>query len=172
MIKRELKVLEALKFSHHDYLNDLQLILMYIDLGEPSKAKETIQRTTYKMGQLSKLSQLGLPATEQWIATFSWVYSTFETTVLCTVSSGNRKADDRILACYLDAVFSDLEDSIDPLTEYEAHFEVFGSQNEWCIEITINGGLNGRKQLPEADVNFIVEETILENKWKLTIRGN
>ena len=39
MRKSRLTVSEALKFSRHDFLNELQLVLMYIDLGEPSEAK-------------------------------------------------------------------------------------------------------------------------------------
>lgn len=172
MKKPELTVAEALRFSRHDYLNELQLILMYIDLGELTKAKETIHRTTDAIGQLSKLNKLGLPATERWLSTFSWIYTAYETKLSCTIEPGVRKVEDAVLASYLATVFNDVEDVLDALSEYEAHIEVTASSNDWFIEIIVHGTLNGKRLLPEAGNNFIVEETVLGNIWKLTIRGN
>lgn len=172
MEKPELTVSEALRFSRHDYLNELQLILMYIDLGELPKAKETILRTTDVIAQLSKLSNLGLPATERWLSTFNWIYKAYETRLSCTIEPGIRKVEDTVLASYLDTVFSDMESSLDALTEYEAHIEVTASTNDWLIEIVVHGVLNEKDSLPEAENDFFVEETVMDNIWKLTIRGN
>ena len=55
-----LRTAKALKFARHDFLNELQLILLYIDLGKLPEAKKKILETTDDMRQLSMLEKLGL----------------------------------------------------------------------------------------------------------------
>ena len=172
MRKSELTVSEALKFSRHDFLNELQLVLMYIDLGEPIQAKKAIQNATNKLRQLSILSKLGLPATERWISTFSWIYSAFETKIYCEIESGIWKVDDLAIASYLNRVFSDVEGILEATSEYQASIEVRASKTNWSIDITVSGALNEKPQVPKAENGFFVKETILDNLWKLTLSGN
>ena len=40
MGKKELTMAQALKFARHDFLNELQLILLYIDLGKIAEARQ------------------------------------------------------------------------------------------------------------------------------------
>ena len=47
----------------------------------------------------------------------------------CTIKPGIRKVDDLEVASYLDAIFNDVEDSLDAMSEYEAHFDVRASSN-------------------------------------------
>ncbi|MCZ2258403.1 Spo0B domain-containing protein [Sporosarcina sp. G11-34] len=172
MGKSRLTTLDALKFSRHDFLNELQLVLMYIDLGEPLKAKKAILNATNDIRQVSMLGKLGLPETEQWISTFSWMYTAFQTKLSCTIESGVRKVDDLAVASYLAYVFSDIQELLDASFEYEASIEVRATSTDWLIDITIQGPLIEKQQLPKVEKGFHVEETILKNLWKLTISGN
>ena len=42
----KLTTAEALKFARHDFLNELQLVLLYIDLDKLPEAKQKILETT------------------------------------------------------------------------------------------------------------------------------
>ena len=74
------------------------------------KQKQAILNATNNIRQLSMLGKLGLPETEQWISTFSWMYTAFQTKLSCAIELGIRKVDDLAVASYLDLVFSDVEE--------------------------------------------------------------
>ena len=88
----KLTLVQALKFARHDFLNELQLILLYIDLGKLPEAKQKIMDTTDAMRQVAMLEKLGLPAVETWLVTFDWIYSVFPKTITSAISSGNPRS--------------------------------------------------------------------------------
>lgn len=172
MGKEQLTVVEALKFARHDFLNELQLVLMHIDFDDTAKARQAIMDTTDKMKQVSMLYSLGLPKTEQWLMTFDWLHTAFRTTLSCAIERGNRKVNDVEVVAYLEQVFQDVEDILDPVSEYEMQIDVQASPSNWSIRIKIDNALDGKKNLPAARIeNFLVEEKIEENLWMFTISG-
>lgn len=172
MRKEELTVAEALKFARHDFLNELQLVLMHIDFGDTLKARQAIMNTTDKMKQASQLYSLGLPKIEQWLLTFDWVHTAFRKTLNCTIERGNRKVNDVEVVAYLEQVFQDVEDVLDPTSEYEAQIDVQASSSNWSIRIQMDSALGGKKNIPTARIeNLLVEEKIEENLWMFTISG-
>ena len=172
MRKEQLTVAEALKFARHDFLNELQLILMHIDFGDTLKARQAIMNTTDKMKQASMLYSLGLPKTEQWLVTFDWVHTAFQKTLSCTIERGSRKVNDIEVVAYLERVFQDVENVLDPASEYEVQIDVQASPSNWSICIKINSALDGKRNIPAAQIeSFLVEEKIEENLWMFTISG-
>ena len=172
MRKEQLTVAEALKFARHDFLNELQLVLMHIDFGDTPKARQAIMNTTDKMRQASSLYSLGLPKVEQWLMTFDWVYTAFHKTLSCTIERGQRKVDDASVVAYLELVFQDVQKVLDPVSEHEVQIDVQASSSNWSIRIKINSALDGKKLIPEAKIeNFLVEEKIEDNLWTFTISG-
>lgn len=173
MRKEQLTVAEALKFARHDFLNELQLILMHIDFGDTPKARQAIMNTTDKMKQVSKLYSLGLPKTEQWLMTFDWVYIAFQKRLSCTIERGNRKVNDVEVVAYLERVFQDVEEVLDPASEYEVQIDVQASPSNWSIRIKIDNALDGKKSIPAARIeDFLVEEKFEDNLWTFTISGH
>jgi stage 0 sporulation protein B (sporulation initiation phosphotransferase) len=171
MGKEQLSLSKALNFARHDFLNDLQIVLMYIDLGKVPEAKKAIQNATEGIRQLSILDRLGLPETEQWISTFGWMYSAFRTTLECEITPGIREADDLSVATYLSRIFSDIEGILDVTSEYDAHFVVKASASGWSIHIAVNGAMHGKPLIPETGEEFLVEEAVSDNEWTFTISG-
>lgn len=172
MRKEQLTVVEALKFARHDFLNELQLVLMHIDFGDVAKAKQAIVNTTEEMRQASMLQTLGLPETEKWLLTFDWVYTAFRKKLSCTIENGDRKADDAKVVAYLERIFQEVEAVLDPVFEYEVSFDVEASSSDWSVRITINGPLDGKTRIPEVTTeDFFVEEMISHNLWTFTLSG-
>ena len=85
MGNNKLTTAEALKFARHDFLNELQLVLLYIDLEKLPEAKQKILEATNRMREVALLERLGLPAVETWLTTFEWLYGTFSKTMTCTL---------------------------------------------------------------------------------------
>lgn len=171
MRKEQLNMSKALKFARHDFLNELQLVLMYIDLGKVPEAKKAIQNATEGIRQLSILDRLGLPETEKWISTFGWMYNAFRTTLVCDITPGIREADDLSVVSYLDRIFGDVAEILDATSDYEAHFDVRASSLGWSIHITVNGAMHGKPPVPETGKDFLVEEAVSTNEWTFTISG-
>ena len=172
MRKEQLTVAEALKFARHDFLNELQLVLMHIDFGDTAKARQAIMNTTDKMRETSSLYSLGLPRLEQWLMTFDWMYTAFHKTLSCTIERGQRKVNDAKIVAYLERVFDDVQKVLDPVSEHEVEIDVQASPSNWSIRIIINSALDGKKPIPEAQIgNFLVEENTDDNLWTFTMSG-
>lgn len=171
MRKEQLTTAEILKFVRHDYLNELQLILMHIDLGNTLDAKQTVLNATEKIKQSSMLGRLGLPVIENWITTFEWVYNAFQTSLNCEIKAGAREADEEKVVAYLDQIFMDVSGKLDPVTEYSVHIDVRAADSEWAIHIAIRGEMTPLPQLPEEAEGFLVEEKVSPHLWAFTIRG-
>ncbi|MBE1554584.1 Spo0B domain-containing protein [Sporosarcina limicola] len=167
----KLSVTEALKYARHDFLNELQLILSYIDLGKIPNAKEKIMESTENMRQIAMLERLGLPALESWLATFGWMYNSFSAKMTCEITSGIRQTDDGEVVSYLNRVFKDAVKAVEPTLEYEANLTVTASSTSWSITIIIKGALNNKQPAPETTGSFTVDETILNNQWTFMISG-
>lgn len=171
MGNEKLTVAEALKFARHDFLNELQLILLYMDLGKHPEARKTIMNATECMRQVSVLEKLGLPAVQIWLSTFDWTYSVFPKTLTCDIQSGIREVDDAEVVSYLQQVFSEAERAVDPASEYETQIDVHASQTSWSIQITVNGVMHNKLPAPKVTGDFMVEETFAHNQWTFTISG-
>jgi stage 0 sporulation protein B (sporulation initiation phosphotransferase) len=166
-----LRTAKALKFARHDFLNELQLILLYIDLGKLPEAKKKILETTDDMRQLSMLEKLGLPETEIWLTTFAWNYNAFAATMSCDIVSGVREAEDTAVAAYLKRVFDEAEKTVDAGYEYDTRIEVHATAMEWSITFIVNGMVDGMQPVPKTEEDFTVVESISGNQWTFTIRG-
>ncbi|MEK5039086.1 Spo0B domain-containing protein [Sporosarcina sp. FSL K6-3457] len=167
----KLTLIQALKFARHDFLNELQLILLYIDLGKLPEAKQKIMETTDAMRQVAMLERLGLPAVETWLVTFDWMYSVFPKTITSAITSGIREADDEAVAAYLEQVFCIAEKMVDPTSDYEAQIDVKATSTSWSITVTVDGAMDQMLAAPEVTGDFSVEEIISQNQWTFTIRG-
>jgi stage 0 sporulation protein B (sporulation initiation phosphotransferase) len=171
MGNNKLTTAEALKFARHDFLNELQLVLLYIDLDKLPEAKQKILDATDRMRELALLERLGLPAVETWLTTFDWLYGAFTKTMTCTIASGIREADDKEVATYLERMFNEAEKTLDPTSEYETHIDVQATAESWSITITVHGHLKKNLLEPVALGNITIEETLSQNQWTFTISG-
>ncbi|MEK4714472.1 MULTISPECIES: Spo0B domain-containing protein [Sporosarcina] len=167
----KLTTAEALKFARHDFLNELQLVLLYIDLDKLPEAKQKILEATNRMREVALLERLGLPAVEIWLTTFDWLYGAFTKTMTCTIASGIRKADDVAVATYLERMFSEVEKTLDPNSEYETQIDVQASAASWSITITVHAHLKKDLLEPVTLGNITVKETLSQNQWMFTISG-
>ena len=74
MIKKPLTVSDVLRYANHDFLNQLHLIQMNLDLQRVEEAKMIIQEVSDHCKMLSNVNRLQLPKTVEWFQTFNWRY--------------------------------------------------------------------------------------------------
>lgn len=166
-----LTIKEALKYARHDFLNELQLVLLNVDLDQKEAARKNILRITERMREESMLDKLGLPAVETWIHTFVWLHPTFSKTLTTEIVHGDRKTNDADVVSYLDQLFQEIERRIDPSSDYETDIRVYASETSWSLQFTIQGDFQRKLELPESLNDFTIAANYSENQWMFTIRG-
>lgn len=172
MRRDELTVKDALKYARHDFLNELQYILLNLDLDRQSETRQAILNATNRMRQFAFLERLGLPKTELWLLTFGWTYNSFTYTLHCDVTVGTRAVDDQRLVTFLETVFSSIEQQIDPMEDYDIHIFVSASPSEWELQFVLTGRLRRSPEIRLIDELFSVQQVQEEDEWILTIQGN
>ncbi|MBO1914894.1 hypothetical protein J4G37_59975, partial [Microvirga sp. 3-52] len=97
---------------------------------------------------------------QQWLLTFDWVYTAFRSTLSCAIKKASRSVSDDTIVAYLEAIFTEVEDELDPLSDYDVHFDIFADENEWSMTITIKGELPATKKTRIGPDDVKIEEMI------------
>lgn len=166
-----LEMLEALKFARHDFLNELQLILLYLDLDKEAEARAKILEYTKSMRQFAMLERLRLPKLESWLMTFSWRYSSFTTQLSSDIVAGNRASEEDIVVDYLNQVMADVEKAINPMVDYELNLTVTATTESWSVTIRLDGALEKKPAIPHILSDYSAEENVSTEQWTFTISG-
>ncbi|MBD7983045.1 Spo0B domain-containing protein [Sporosarcina sp. Sa2YVA2] len=171
MESEKLTIGKALKFARHDFLNELQLMLLYMDLGKPADAKNSLLETTERIRHLSRLENLRMPETEVWLSTFEWQHPSFSKTLTCTTVSGERLADDKAVSSYLETLIQEIEKVLDPMEDYTISTVVEATEERWSIQLKIQGLLAGNPVIDDVDHGFEVSTIMQDEQWTFTISG-
>ncbi|MFC5603973.1 Spo0B domain-containing protein [Sporosarcina koreensis] len=171
MESENLTIGKALKFARHDFLNELQLMLLYIDLGKMPEARRTLLEATERMRNISMLEKLRLPKTEIWLSTFEWRHTVFTKKLQSSIIAGNRAANDEKIADYLEQLIVIVEQAVDPMDEYIIHITVKATEDQWSIQLTVEGALTGTPAMPQTDGEFEVNGVLQEKEWTFTVSG-
>ena len=91
MDRNEITLNEILRHTMHDYLNNMHLLQMNLDMGKPEEAKALIQKYSQKCTQFFDINNIGLYKTNEWLQTFNIKYN--QLTLDVQTSLLNKKAD-------------------------------------------------------------------------------
>ena len=136
---KSLTVSEALRFANHDFLNQLHLIQMYLDLQHVDEAKKLIQQIAEQSKMLSNVNKLGLPQTIEWLQTVSWRYPAWQVTLNSDVQQVADISLDAHIVQYLENTVIHLHEALDPYTEQELHITVECHANRFLIDVHFKG---------------------------------
>ncbi|GEM_PF-1795131 len=135
----ELTVRGALQFARHDFLNELQLILMQLDLGRVPEARSQLLEATERLSSISRLGGLGMPDVETWLLTFGWRYKTFTSELEAQTSQPDcrRLASEPEVVRFLDSLFRQLEEHADPFADNTVEIMVSADGPDWKLTFTV-----------------------------------
>jgi stage 0 sporulation protein B (sporulation initiation phosphotransferase) len=131
-------VAQSLRHARHDFLNELQLISMYLDLGKPEKAQAIIRAHAEAAVQLSHLSALHMPQLEEWLLVSKWRFPEIRFVLEVTARTGEPELDGAI-ARTLEAFFQRIRADLDPYVEYVCTISIFGEGPGFSTELSLNG---------------------------------
>ncbi|QFF99552.1 hypothetical protein PB01_12325 [Psychrobacillus glaciei] len=101
MEPKQISINEVLRHTMHDFLNNLHLIQMNIDMGRHEEAKNLIRTYSQKCTQFFDVNNIGLYNTNEWIQTFSMAYNKVSLEVQTTLLKRGAERYDSPLQEYL-----------------------------------------------------------------------
>lgn len=138
-VKPKLCVREAIRFANHDFLNDLQVLSMYAELGLHDKSKTYIQTVAKRLQMISNLNKLGLPETIEWLLTVSWRFTMFTCDVKSNVTAPMSGECDFALAQYLEKTMLQLVELADITKPQKLYIVVKTTDVDMQLEVNIQG---------------------------------
>lgn len=156
MTVSKLTVSEALRYANHDYLNQLHLIKMNLDLGRVEDAKKVILQQSEHCKVFSNINRLQLKNTVEWLLTVHWRYPALQLQVSSFVQAPIRSEFDDAIVQYLEKTIIHVYDVLDPYEEHQLQLNIEATDKEWSITFH----LSGKWQMKP----FSIEQNIFEVK--------
>lgn len=139
MIDKPFSVNEALRYARHDFLNQLQLIKMNIDLARLDDAKAAIDHYTAEVKEIYALSNLKMPLTCEWLQTANWRFPGFQVQVTSQIDTDSQPTLDSQVHDVLERATVLLHSKLDPFTEQELHIHIACISSGLKVTFEANG---------------------------------
>ncbi|SKC14581.1 stage 0 sporulation protein B (sporulation initiation phosphotransferase) [Lysinibacillus sp. AC-3] len=162
MNNQSLTISEVIRFANHDYVNQLQLIRMNLDLGRIDESKKLIQNYSEQLQVLSILNRIQLPQTIEWLQTAGWRYPSLPMKLSGDIKMPVTNTIDSEVVDYLNKTVMHVYDTLDPFTEQSLALDVRVDDHTFAVTFTLNGQWSAdaftEKGLKQLDIQT-VEET-------------
>ncbi|MET4561829.1 stage 0 sporulation protein B (sporulation initiation phosphotransferase) [Lysinibacillus parviboronicapiens] len=173
MNSQSLTISEVLRFANHDYVNQLQLIRMNLDLGRIDESKKLIENFSDQLRVLSSINRLQLPQTMEWLQTANWRYPSLSMKISGEISKPVTNNIDAAVVEYLNKTVIHVYDTLDPFTEQSLGIHVCVDDHTFAVTFTLNGQWSAdaftEKGLKQFDIQT-VEET--NTSWKYVLSAS
>ncbi|RHW38673.1 sporulation protein [Lysinibacillus yapensis] len=170
MKTQTLSISEVLRFANHDFMNQIQLIKMYLDMDKIEEAKSMIVAYSEQSKTLSNLAKLKLPKTVEWLQTLQWRYPAFQITLKSSISSPVDMKKDELIVEYLEKTVIHVYDRLDPFTEQQLDITIESDENHFLFLFDLKGKWEAQLFKHEKKNNLHVqtyEQTA--NQWKYAL---
>ncbi|MBT2569161.1 Spo0B domain-containing protein [Planococcus sp. ISL-110] len=165
---KKITVAQSLRHARHDYLNELQLIKMNLDLGRLQEAQAIIRSHAEAAMHASRLSDIGLPLTEEWLLTANWRFPGFHFHLECPAVKA---------PAHLDAVFRDFlekfveaaKERLDPYQAFDCAILLVSSAASFEMNITCPGNWLDLELLETQ--GFTVRKECSEDSTLIAVRA-
>ncbi|CQR46976.1 Sporulation initiation phosphotransferase B [Paraliobacillus sp. PM-2] len=102
---KEEEVIKLLRYYRHDWMNDLQIIMGYAQMGKLDKVQEKIDLAVTQAEEDRKLQSIPLPKTALQLLQLKWYYQNFQINYWISVDN-NICIDDQKIAFQLDQLMN------------------------------------------------------------------
>lgn len=152
-MKTPMTVAQSLRHARHDFLNELQLIKMNLDLGRVDEVQAIIRSHGEAAVQMSRLSGLKMEKLEEWLLLAQWRYPEFRIHLSCLAA----KAPVHLDTAYSKAIEYVMETAIgqtDPYAEYDCFVEISNEGSFFIAEIRLTGEWTDL-QVPATELEIV-----------------
>jgi len=170
MAEKPFSVNDALRFSRHDFLNQLQLIKMNIDLERLDDAREVITNYTEACKAVYELSNLHLPETSEWLQTANWRFPAFQVSLNTQIINSFKPEFDRGIRDTFESFTQKLHDQLSPYHENELRIWITSTEELFKITVEAVGKWNPiEEQLLHSNQLTINHECKTSEIWRFHI---
>ncbi|WP_281864362.1 Spo0B domain-containing protein [Planomicrobium okeanokoites] len=160
-------VAQALRHARHDFLNELQLIQMKLDLGRGQDVKSIIRSRAEAAVQLNRLTALKMPATENWLLTAEWRFPEFRFHLECLAEAG-MATKDAAFADWLEQFFNSLKKQAELASDIICRTTLKEHQSGFQIGLELDGNLPDALELPEVP-GILIQKDIAADNTKIIV---
>lgn len=173
MNSQSLTISEVLRFANHDYVNQLQLIRMNLDLGRIDESKKLIQDYSEQLRVLSNINRLQLPQTMEWLQTASWRYPSLPMKIRGEIKKPVTNNIDEAVVEYLNKTVMHVYGTLDPFTDQSLAIDVRVEDDTFVLTFTLNGQWSAEafteKGLKQFDIQTVKETN---TSWKYVMSAS
>ncbi|SHN08890.1 Spo0B domain-containing protein [Gracilibacillus kekensis] len=168
---KEQDVVEMLRHYRHDWLNDLQLILGYAQLGKLDKIQSKITDIIERSNQERGLDRLNIPKTFVWLYQLNWRSDAFELQFQSLMDQETLFIDDDALLSKIQKIFQILPSYQKEYHQYNGTL-IFKKVNHTIhIHLTFDLDWNDLSALKQElqslpFINEVKEEKLLRIEWQ------
>jgi len=137
-MEKTMTVAQSLRHARHDFLNELQLIKMNLDLGRLQEAQAIIRSHAEAAMHASRLSDIGMPLTEEWLLTANWRFPGFNFHVECPALKAPAQLDADFQR-FLERFVASAKDRLDPYQAFYGAILLTSSAASFEMKITCPG---------------------------------
>jgi len=168
---QSLNVNEVLRFANHDFMNQLQLIKMNLDLGRLEEAKKAVEQTAEQCKTFFSINKMGLPKTIDWIHTLEWRYPSIHVNVETNIDEKINQEADNVVCDYLEGAISHIYEALDPFVDQQLSLQIYASNQQFEIEFHLIGHWSQKEHYHILKHPFIMNEEIsfTQNEWHMII---
>ncbi|GAB2560550.1 Spo0B domain-containing protein [Gracilibacillus alcaliphilus] len=162
---KEQDVVEMLRHYRHDWLNDLQLILGYTQLGHLNKIEKKINEIMDRSSQERSLDRLNIPKTMVWLYQLNWRSPSFQLQFRSFVSDEGIIIDDQSLLTRLQKLFQIFPAYQQEYQEYQGILCFKNEQHTIHIQLIFDLNWEHMDQLVEElrDLSFVKQVATEDN---------
>lgn len=131
----KLTVAQSLRHARHDFLNELQLIKLNLDLGRAEKAQALIRTYAEAAMHNSRLSALLLPDTEEWLLTSAWRHPELHITLVCEAERAPAISDS-VLCDWLEAFANSIKQAFSDAWPYPVDMRLLEADGRFFLELS------------------------------------
>lgn len=167
----KLTVNEILRAANHDFINQLQLIKMNLDLNRIDDAKKIIENYCNHYKSLSILNRLNCPKTVEWIQTFHYRFPSIELKLKIDGTTAPKVKKDEETVEYLEKTIQHVYPHLDPYSEQELLLTIESKEEILRITFDLHGKWNIKPFSSEKYSNNLDITTEKEsiNDWKYVL---
>ncbi|RNF40952.1 Spo0B domain-containing protein [Planococcus salinus] len=147
-------VAQALRHARHDFLNELQLVKMNMDLGRPEQVQAIIRSHAEAAVQLERLAGLGVPQTEAWALTAKWRFPEIRFRLECLATSAPVEADGKF-ADALEQLSQSVRQRLDPVDQLECRITLTNDSHKFVASVQIERDWQNVKMPESEDIQVV-----------------
>ena len=169
--ERPLTINEVLRFVHHDFMNQLQLVKMNLDLERVEAAQTAMSDIVEASQTFFDINRLGIQKTIEWLHTAPWRFQSLEILVDCNIEGTARESWDEPLRDCLERSVQAIYDGLDPLVEQRLSLNVFANEKEFEISFDFIGKTSAQTiafDLTNTELQ-LEEPSFCEERWYYSI---